>query len=166
MEFVNFSPVSLWTHVQDLQILLNSFTYLISMSVCASFFFFYNIFPLIQICPLVLYQTGDYLPLQWVSHCGPCSGHDLSLLCFHSEGSLLHHIKFWFAPIPFRPLVVVPLSTSFCLVSSFSYHILFTLPAIPICPFFPSIVLCVHLFHCLHQFIGVVCSPPSKPALR
>lgn len=41
---------------------------------------FYSSFPLIQICPLVSYQIGDCLPLQWVSHPGPCSQRDLSVL--------------------------------------------------------------------------------------
>lgn len=42
IEFVNCPQLlSLWTHVQDLQILLNSFTYLVSTSICAWYFQFF-----------------------------------------------------------------------------------------------------------------------------
>lgn len=60
-EFVSCAELlSLWTHVHDLQILLNRLISLISIYICECCFFS-NSFLLIQICALASYQVENYL---------------------------------------------------------------------------------------------------------
>lgn len=155
IEFVNCPQLlSLWTHVQDLQILL-FLTYFAWTSICTSLFQLF--------CPH-WNLASSLVSVWWLSP--PFSGFPtpsvvLGMTRPHSVFTLRAPCSIASSsdslPSPEGPQFLVSCHLSFRLVSSFSYHILFALLATPLRPFFQP-------FHCPHQLTGILCSPLPTPA--